>query len=117
MQRGPAPGSLASHLDIGLEVRDDSLCTVECLLVHCLEIGLHVRLEPLLDRRGTVTNATGPKPESREKGANANEPSVDEMRCERRALTLARVLLRCSPGRCLVDHEVGGNYPATQTRS
>jgi len=42
VERGPAPGSLASHLDIGLEVRDDSLCTVECLLVHCLEIGLHV---------------------------------------------------------------------------
>jgi len=34
VERRHAPGSL--------EVWDDSLCTVECLLVHGLEIGLHV---------------------------------------------------------------------------
>ncbi len=42
VERGLAPGRLAPHLDIGLEVRDDSLYTVECLLVQGLEIRLHV---------------------------------------------------------------------------
>ncbi len=42
VKRRLAPGRLPPHLDVGLEVRDDSICTVGCLLVHGVEIRVHV---------------------------------------------------------------------------
>ena len=42
VEHGFAAGRVAPHLDIGLEVRDDSIRAVERLLVHGLEEHLHV---------------------------------------------------------------------------
>jgi hypothetical protein len=60
VEDGLASGRLPSHLDISIEFGDNSFHTAERLLFYSFEKHLHVRLEPLLDRWGTVANTTRP---------------------------------------------------------
>jgi len=63
VKHGLASGRVSPHVDIGLEVGYDSVRAEERLSLNGLKEHLHVRLEPLLNRRGTVANTARPKAE------------------------------------------------------